>query len=57
MWKSVMLTAAISKEQMEALKKVEQRTGMSRSKLVRQAVNLILGVYRTDEKTEVKTLD
>lgn len=48
--KTVIMSAAVSKEQVEALKKIQERTGLSRSNLIRQAINLVMGVYRNGNK-------
>jgi len=44
--KTIILSVAVSKEQNEALRVLSKLHGQTVSNLVRQGINLILGVYR-----------
>lgn len=43
--KAEILSVAVSKTQREALKALSLKTGQSVSNLVRQGINLVMGVY------------
>jgi len=48
--KTVILSVAITANQLAALKELSQRTGQSVSNLVRQAINLVMGVYGSGQE-------
>lgn len=43
--KTVILSVAVSEKQVEVLKALSRQSGQSVSSLVRQGINLIMGVY------------
>ena len=46
-----------TKTQIEALAEIQKRTGLTRSILIRQAINMVLGVYGHDKDSQEHPLD
>lgn len=55
--KTIIKSIAISEQQNEALILLSKQSGQSVSNLVRQGINIIVGVYKDDGQIKTSSLD